>query len=393
MKTRRGSVRPHGNGFQARVTIAGVAYNRSFPTEAEAYDYLDAVGEIVDAEATAEATLLTVGAKWFKDRETSGVFRHVPKELAIWNAHVLPWKDAARPIASIKRKHVATFIDSMCAKKKRDGETRSRQSVKHVLRLVKKCLDYAADKGLVQTNAAEGVRVARREGGAESWTWLVPAEIDAVLGCAQPTGLDLERRSIYAAAIYSGLRKSELWALRWEHVALDGASPHLRVLKGKSNTSRRLVPLLPPVASLLREWRERGGVHRLTGIVWPSDSGGQLGEDNDAGWRDHPYVITVDGKPVRKVRLGTRSRAGIDRPCRFHDLRHTCASHLVQGTWTGAPLSLHEVKEWLGHSSIAVTQRYAHLRPDGLLRYSELATDLATGLKGDSPRARIPRKT
>ena len=49
---------------------------------------------------------------------------------------------------------------------------------------------------------------------------------------------------------------------------------------------------------------------------------------------------------------------------RFHDLRHTCASHLVRGTW-GRRWSLEEVKEYLGHSSIQVTQRYAHLQ-DGL---------------------------
>ena len=46
-----------------------------------------------------------------------------------------------------------------------------------------------------------------------------------------------------------------------------------------------------------------------------------------------------------------------------HDLRHTCASHLVMGTWTRRPWRLEEVQAMMGHSSSQLTQRYAHLAP------------------------------
>ena len=52
---------------------------------------------------------------------------------------------------------------------------------------------------------------------------------------------------------------------------------------------------------------------------------------------------------------------------RFHDLRHTCASHLLMGTW-GRAWKIEEVCAFLGHSDITVTQRYAHLSPDHLNR-------------------------
>ena len=52
---------------------------------------------------------------------------------------------------------------------------------------------------------------------------------------------------------------------------------------------------------------------------------------------------------------------GLHPDVTLHTLRHTCASRLVQGG-----MDLYRVKEWLGHSSITVTQRYAHLSPKHL---------------------------
>jgi len=55
-----------------------------------------------------------------------------------------------------------------------------------------------------------------------------------------------------------------------------------------------------------------------------------------------------------------RDKAGLP-DVSLHTLRHTCASRLVQGG-----MDLYRVKEWLGHSSITVTQRYAHLNEAAL---------------------------
>lgn len=51
----------------------------------------------------------------------------------------------------------------------------------------------------------------------------------------------------------------------------------------------------------------------------------------------------------------------------FHTLRHTCASRLIQ---RGA--SMHEVRDWLGHSSVKVTERYAHLADSSLSHLTDL---------------------
>ena len=63
-------------------------------------------------------------------------------------------------------------------------------------------------------------------------------------------------------------------------------------------------------------------------------------------------------------------RAGI-KGLRFHDLRHTCASWLVQ-----EGVDLYMVKKILGHSTIELTQRYAHLRPDDMAEALARLNDL-----------------
>jgi site-specific recombinase XerD len=70
------------------------------------------------------------------------------------------------------------------------------------------------------------------------------------------------------------------------------------------------------------------------------------------------------GLPIADIKKSWKAvlkAAGIRRPFRFHDLRHSCASQLLMN---GA--SLMAVKEILGHESLKTTLRYAHLSPDYL---------------------------
>jgi integrase len=106
----------------------------------------------------------------------------------------------------------------------------------------------------------------------------------------------------------------------------------------------------------LRRWREiyeREGIRSHLGLVWPAHDGGCHGDGYDAGWSEH------------------RKRFAFGRRVTFYDAsRHTFASHAVQGSWVphyvSRPLRLEELKEILGHSDIAVTQRYAHLCVDSI---------------------------
>ncbi|MBR7962800.1 site-specific integrase [Burkholderia vietnamiensis] len=140
-------------------------------------------------------------------------------------------------------------------------------------------------------------------------------------------------------ALSTGCRKNELLRLEWMRVDFERACFRLDGAHTKSG-KRRLVPLNDIALSALRgqrEWVER---------FCPGS----------------PWVFSTElGRPVFGLQKGFRAaceRAGI-ADFRLHDLRHTFASWLVMGG-----VSLYVVRDLLGHSSIAVTERYAHLSPD-----------------------------
>lgn len=353
-----GSIRRHGSGYEARVTVNGIGYSKTFPCEAEARVYIKTLVEEHRTKPLHDLTLGEWGTRWLKSRHETKASRHVRKEESVWRVHVLGSKLADRPLKKVQRKHIVEHFDAAV-----DSGRWQRQSVTHGLKTVKRALDAAFDKGLIQSNPAQGVRVKRMDISPDDpWTWLTQAEIDAVMALEHPGETTTERRALFATAIYAGLRLSELLHLKWERVFLDAPNPRIEVRAPlKSRDARRDVPLLPPAIAALRAWRDNGVTRKALGYVWKTEAGQRRHSQYDGAWRDHPYRHNGE----TKMRHGAKSRAGIERRVRFHDLRHTCASHLVQGTWT-RPLSLHEVKDWLGHSSISVTQRYGHLAPGGI---------------------------
>ena len=75
------------------------------------------------------------------------------------------------------------------------------------------------------------------------------------------------------------------------------------------------------------------------------------------------YVSHITKYQADKCWAWVRKHMGLDNEPDYciHSCRHTCASRLVN-----AGVDLYVVKEWLGHSSIKITERYAHLDPEKL---------------------------
>jgi integrase len=139
-------------------------------------------------------------------------------------------------------------------------------------------------------------------------------------------------------ALNTGMRRGELFSLRWADVDLHAKMITVRASSAKSGQTRR-IPLSPEAITILTAWHKRQEGHH--GLVFPGMSGDRLTNINKS-WGALIKAAKIDG-------------------FNFHDLRHSFASKLVQ-----VGIDLNTVRTLLGHSEIATTLIYAHLAPDNL---------------------------
>ncbi len=142
-------------------------------------------------------------------------------------------------------------------------------------------------------------------------------------------------------ALHTGMRRSEILGLEWRRIDLAANLLHLQSEHTKSKR-RRSVPINRTArGSILRRARFRA-----------------------EHCPDSPWLFcNQDGERIADVKRSFATacrKAGIE-DFRIHDLRHTCAAWLVSD---GVPLP--EVRDLLGHSTVKVTERYAHLSPDNV---------------------------
>ena len=147
-------------------------------------------------------------------------------------------------------------------------------------------------------------------------------------------------RPLVLLALNTGLRRGELLGLRWGAVDLEAKMLTVVAETAKSGHTRR-VPLNAEAFEVLSTWQKRQGKPGSDALVFPGPSGERMTRI-DTAW-------------------GSLMKAAGLKNFRLHDCRHHFASKLVQ-----AGVDLYTVKDLLGHSEIAMTERYSHLAPDNL---------------------------
>lgn len=238
-------------------------------------------------------------------------------------------------LAQIDAPLLTTFLDEL--EDKRGASARSRN-----LRLsaIRSFFRYAAFEA--PDHAAQIQRVLAIPGKRCTRTQvchLTRAEVDALLAAPdQRTWAGRRDHALLLLAVQTGLRLSELTALRREDIRLETGA-HVHVLgKGRKE---RCTPLAKPTRAVLQAWMRHDLVPEAP-VVFPSARGGRLSADGVQ------YLV------VKHVATATKAYPSLaQKRVTPHVLRHTTAMELLQAGVDRAVIAM-----WLGHESLETTQIY-----------------------------------
>jgi integrase len=221
-------------------------------------------------------------------------------------------------------------------KRKRSKKDLSRKTVKHMRALLRMILAAAVrweELGKLPDLPAVKVKQA-------PWDYLNSEESAKLLQAA----LTDDERTALLFALRTGARAGEQIALQWGDIDWMSRKVCFRrsmtygVTGPTKSGKERRIPLSPELLHALKEHRLRVGGHEHVFC----DGAGR--------------ALTLER--LHSIVWGACRRAGL-RKVRWHDLRHSFASQLVV-----ANVPLARVQEYLGHSTITMTMRYAHLAPE-----------------------------
>jgi integrase len=218
-------------------------------------------------------------------------------------------------------------------------ENMTPQSFNNNLGTIKRFLNKAVEKGYIIKNPADGIH--RRKLPQVLPRFFTDDEYMQIEQTANGHPLF----PMIATARYTGLRLRELIHLEWQD--FDWENKLIKVLNKLKfeytikNYQARVVPISCELRSKLLPYIKQSG------ICFPVHCGKSIGEKY-SNWGPKAALRKI----LAKSTIKNRKKIG------WHEFRHTFASRLVQNN-----VPIYKVSKWLGHSSLAVTQIYAHFAP------------------------------
>ncbi|GGG67535.1 site-specific tyrosine recombinase XerD [Corynebacterium pelargi] len=286
-----------------------------------------------------------------------------------WLRHLAVEKGLSANTLSNYRRDLARYIDWLEAQKISDLQQVDQPMVEHYVAYLRQGDPEAGRAPLAQSSAARALIVVR---GLHAFALVegliehnvaakvqpagagqhlpetlsvqeVTRLIESIPDTEAATAVDLRDRALLELLYGTGARISELLALHVDQVAnLDG----LLVITGKGN-KQRLVPVGRQAQAAIEAYLVRGR---------PSLAKG----------RSHALFLNSRGNALSRtsawhVLKQAAQRAGLEKEISPHTLRHSYASHLIEG---GADVRV--VQELLGHASVTTTQIYTHISAENL---------------------------
>jgi integrase len=225
---------------------------------------------------------------------------------------------------------IESFKQKFLATPTKFGRKRSKTSVNYHLSILSKIFSLAVDADLIESNPSFKVKKLKNNNERER-----VLSDDEESRLFDSLGENYLVKNIVTVALHTGMRRGEIFNLRWFDV--DFKRELIQVRESKSG-KKRLVPMNVTIKGLL------SGVERISEYVFASPkTNGKLTDIK------HSFVSAL-------------RKAEIEDFC-FHDLRHTAASRMAD-----AGADAFTLMKILGHSDIRMTTRYTHATDKAIRR-------------------------
>lgn len=241
---------------------------------------------------------------------------------------------------NIRYVDLESYRNKLREKPTRHGTLRAIASVNREIACLRHVFSKAVEWEMMEQNPFTKGKALVAKANNKRFRYLTEEEIERLL----VNSVNDYTKDIVTAVINTGMRRQEVLNLKWNQIRIG----FIYLDKTKTNESRQ-IPINDDLAELFRAIRKRN----------------QLKFD---------YVFCDNkGRPFKQINKSFQAslkKAGIE-DFRFHDLRHTFASHFVMRKG-----SLKDLQELLGHKTLAMTMRYAHLSQE----HKKKAVNLLNGL-------------
>jgi integrase len=344
-------IRKRGNSYQIDYfDPEGKRVRKSFKKRKEAEAELGkrvsliAEGRYLDVKKDYKTTLKELLEKYKENYQNQSSY-HTMKKFSLENIKAYFGEDTK--LANIKYVELETYRNHLRQKATKHKTIRAGASVNREIACLRHLFSKAVEWEMMERNPFDKGKSLLEKENNKRFRYLTEGEITTLLdNCVNDY-----TRDVVAATINTGMRKQEVLGLKWSQIR----NGFIYLSKTKTDESRQ-IPVNDDLTKLFKDIRKRNEL------------------------KSEYVFCDKQGKPFNGIKRSFHAaltKAGIE-DFRFHDLRHTFASHFVM---RGG--SIKELQELLGHKSLTMTMRYAHLSQEHKKKAVNLLNGLTAPQNGD----------
>lgn len=342
-------IKPRKNGkqsFREKVYIEGKAVSKTFSRRSDAIAWKRRIKIEEDRRKALgldrmEKTLFKdFVPRWKKQQEPLLAESSIRGYFSMLDRHILPFYEN-KLLSEITKSSALRFVEKL-----RDNGV-SGSGIDRIIALLKGVLNDALDLELISFNPLTRFPKQTKKMNRDKF-WSMDEVKNFLSSCQSSPYYPL-----FAIALNTGMRRGELCGLKWDRVDFEKNTIEVSRIRDRYGLRETTKTKKPRCIYMNQETRR---------IVT------HLRKQN---YSEFVFVdrrgLPIDVQHVYRAFNEAQERAGMKHRLRFHDLRHTYASHYVMESGG----NIFALKEMLGHSDISMTMRYSHIAKEHLAKESE----------------------